>query len=973
MRISRLGLPTIAVLAGSAMAVSMSVVVIAGATAPATAAPSHPSARSHPAAPVHAFPSPGDREASPETGITFRGASPGALGHVVVTGSQSGVHAGRVSALSAGRGSVFQPATPFQPGERVSVRSGVKVNGAAAGSFAFGVARPAPAPASVPDSPTAVAPTAAQADAAHADAATCTLRHQLYNSRPDLHPPAVCVISRKGSTAPGDLFLTPAGDAGVGPGIYDNSGQPIWFRPQHTQVVIDFKVVHLGGEEMLAYFSDNRAGGHGVGEYTLLNDHYQFVAHIGAGNGLHADFHELQITKQGTALIGAYDPVYMDLGHGRQVVFDYVVQEVDFQHGNKVLFEWHALDHVAMSQSHSAAQSSEPYDWFHGNSIAQDNDGNILVSSRNTWVVYKINKATGKVMWELGQPNHATAQFRLSGSKLGWFCYQHDARSNPDGSYTVYDDGGGGPGCNHPARGMLFHLNVAGKVATLVRGFRHSPDIYTTFTGSMRTQSNGDALVGWANMPQVTEFGADGRLRLDLKLDQYSYRAVRSVWHGSSTLRPDMVVQTPGGHPTAFASWSGEADLAKWQLFGGRNPANLAPLGPAVPKSGFETAIPVPAGTAVVEVHGLDSAGNLLPNGISAPEPGSAFFHESSGGPSYLRSDYRMIVGDFGGDSSDDVLAQTPGDGPDYLQISDSAGGWTQSRLPQIARDWRPLVGNFTGDSRDEILWWSPMHTTAYLSRTPLAAPWKAISVPAVHNALLLKHNASRGGPTNDEVLWWDPATENDQIDHYTWPAAGNPTVTRLPIRIRRDFRPATGDFDGNGYADVLWYGPRGTPDWVWYLTGPAHGATTGWVSKAVSINGDYRPEVGHFGPADAFDDVYFFAPGWGSDYLWRGHANRTFSSTNVTNGERGLARVVHTGVGDAVVLWNAGHDLRIVRFTSSRGLVTVRSAHNTVVPTDSRLSVGDFTGPEAGDLYWYSPGPAPERLWEPVLPGLPG
>ena len=469
----------------------------------------------------------------------------------------SGVHAGQVSALAAGRGSVFQPATSFRPGERVTVRTGgVDVRDATGGSFSFGVARPAAVPATVPDETTTTTP--ARTSAA---ARTCTPTAHVYNSRPDLHPPAACVITRSGTTAPGDLFLTPGGSGGVGPGIYDNSGQPVWFRPENTQVVHDFKVVHLNGQEMLAYYAGSRSAqnsGLGAGQYTLLNDHYQFAGTVGAGNGLHADFHELQITKQGTALLGIYDPVMMNLGHGPQVVYDYVVQEVDFQHGNKVLFEWHALDHVALSESHSPVPPNSGYDWFHGNSIAQDNDGNLLVSARNTWIIYKIDRSTGKVIWELGQPNNASPQFRLTGSNFGYFCYQHDARANPDGSYSLFDDGGGGPGCNHPARGMLFHLNVAGKIATLVKGYRHSPDIFTQFTGSMRVQSNGDALVNWANVPQLTEFGSDGSVRLDMRLAQFSYRAVRSVWHGVSDRPPDMVVQTPAGHPTAYVSWNGE-------------------------------------------------------------------------------------------------------------------------------------------------------------------------------------------------------------------------------------------------------------------------------------------------------------------------------------------------------------------------------------------------------------------------------
>ena len=135
-----------------------------------------------------------------------------------------------------------------------------------------------------------------------------------------------------------------------------------------------------------------------------------------------------------------------------------------------------------------------------------------------------------------------------------------------------------------------------------------------------------------------------------------------------------------------------------------------------------------------------------------------------------------MAVGDFDGNTADDILAYTPDQGPDYLQIADGHGGFAQRPLPQIARNWTPLVGNFTGDARDEIIWWSPDSTTAYLARAPFGAPWRAITVPPVRHALVLRHNAARGGPVNDEVLWWGPHTDTDQIDHYTWPVGGSPS-----------------------------------------------------------------------------------------------------------------------------------------------------------------------------------------------------
>ena len=57
----------------------------------------------------------------------------------------------------------------------------------------------------------------------------------------------------------------------------------------------------------------------------------------------------------------------------------------------RVLFEWRSLDHVKLTESYSKVAPA--FDFFHVNSIDVDADGNLLVSARNTWTVYKIDRA----------------------------------------------------------------------------------------------------------------------------------------------------------------------------------------------------------------------------------------------------------------------------------------------------------------------------------------------------------------------------------------------------------------------------------------------------------------------------------------------------------------------------------------------------------------------------------------------------
>src|SRR5579862_5173535 len=71
---------------------------------------------------VSVFPIPGSRVASPDTQIAFRGASITTLGRIVVIGSRTGRHRGRVLPDSDGYGGSFLPYRPFAPGETVTVR-----------------------------------------------------------------------------------------------------------------------------------------------------------------------------------------------------------------------------------------------------------------------------------------------------------------------------------------------------------------------------------------------------------------------------------------------------------------------------------------------------------------------------------------------------------------------------------------------------------------------------------------------------------------------------------------------------------------------------------------------------------------------------------------------------------------------------------------------------------------------------------
>ncbi|MFL5823714.1 MAG: arylsulfotransferase family protein [Solirubrobacteraceae bacterium] len=454
-------------------------------------------------------------------------------------------------------------------------------------------------------------------------------------SAPGLHPPKLKVESRKPGLAGGDFLVASLPSVGTpgkmtgegGPIIFDNKLRPVWFHGVGTQVgAADLQQETFMGQPVLLWWEGvvNSTGATTKGKLIVVNQHYQTIGTLTARSPWVISLHDASIVP-GTpnVWVTAYRKVKnQPLGGGRRgTVYDVGLQEYNLKTG-KLIKTWDALNpghkaRVPLSQSEQPPPSRSDvrhgaiWDAYHLNSAQLLPNGQLLVSMRNTWAVYLINPQTNKIIWTLGG-KHSFFNF----AKNAHFAWQHHAVMLSNGDVTLFNDNctvnSRGLDCvgGRPSTGMVLHLKLATRKATLVKAFHHDQNLHTAFLGSMQLLGNGGAVIGWGSLPFFSEYSRTGKQLLNVKWPgkDETYRALYTGnWVGTPSYPPSGAVKGS----KVYASWNGATTVAKWQVLAGGSSNHLKVVGSKA-RSGFETVITLSKSYRVYEVQALDSQGHVL-------------------------------------------------------------------------------------------------------------------------------------------------------------------------------------------------------------------------------------------------------------------------------------------------------------------------------------------------------------------------
>jgi hypothetical protein len=564
-----------------------------------------------PGASVDVSPAPGSVTANPDTQLSFLGVPRGQIHSVRAVGSSSGSHAGSLRDYSQGDGASFIPAKPFSAGEQVRVRALI---GAGDYSYSFRVDTPY-STAGIGGFPSPAAP---------------ATDYQSFYTLPGAQPPVLTVTTADHDPSAGDIFTT----NGPGPGragafIYTPQGRLVWVEePPDGQSADDLSVQDYDGQRDLTFWQGKVISlGYGQGEDKILNAHYDTVATVKGGNGLYADLHDFQLAPHGVAYITAYNPIRCNLtsasGRRNGVILDAAVQEIDIKTG-LVRWQWDALDHVSVSDSETVPLRSRAWDWFHLNSIDPEPDGDVFISSRNTWAGYQLQGGSGTILWTLGGldssfkmgPSNTTfCQRPLRVAHSTCTAWQHDGRILPDGEVTFFDDGSSPP-TEYQSRAVRIALDLKSHSARLVSAYTHPGlPLLAASQGNAQTLSDGDTVVGYGGVPVISEYSRNGALVFDahLPLDQLFYRAFRFPWSARPASPPAVLASAnnTGLETIVHMSWNGATGVAAWRVLAGQRDKALSAQ-TTTAASGFETETVLRQRFAYVEVQALDGAGRVL-------------------------------------------------------------------------------------------------------------------------------------------------------------------------------------------------------------------------------------------------------------------------------------------------------------------------------------------------------------------------
>lgn len=308
-----------------------------------------------------------------------------------------------------------------------------------------------------------------------------------------------------GTFGPGFTLLDPLNSFDTATAIaYDSIGRIRWYRVFPGYFSADIKMQHNG--HFTAALSI--AGGSMVvpGNYTEFTPDGNVVKGYTVPVG-DPDTHDFWLTGDSingytSHMWGYTAPRTIDLtslgGIANAEVFGHTMFRL--APNGQPEFAWTTWNYFSIADWIEPTCCSPAGDYDHPNVLDFAPDSNYVMSFRNFGAIDKVDRYTGKIIWQIGGRQ---STFTILNDPLGFFSGQHNPHFLPNGDLMVYDNG-----LRHTpqhTRAVEYAIDEVHKTATMVWEYEPQPMVFTSFIGSSQRLSNGNTLVGFGAAGQLDE------------------------------------------------------------------------------------------------------------------------------------------------------------------------------------------------------------------------------------------------------------------------------------------------------------------------------------------------------------------------------------------------------------------------------------------------------------------------------------
>jgi hypothetical protein len=472
-------------------------------------------------------------------------------------------------------------------------------------------------------------------------------------------PPLAVTTNYPPGVAGGYVFLTDSYKA-TNYGYYvmmlTNDATPVWYK-QLTNAAFDFKELPNG---YLHYAQQYHALSFGGGAYVtheILDEEFNDVESIRAGNGYNAECHDFQMLPNGHIFLTGYYLTRVDMskivtnGNPAALVTGAILQELDAQ--RNVVFQWRSWDHYPFTSqwvNSSAAVISE----FHVNCITEDTDGNLLISTPN-WVK-KISRQTGDILWHLGGIENQFTFVGVSQQEGTNDFAGHDIHRLPNGHVLIYNNSSSAVGPTSMAH--EYALDEANKIATHVWTYTPNPAVAGPSQGNAQRLPNGNTFIGWggtsgSGVPACTEVsGTNVVFQMGFTNSRTtSYRAFRSPFPSASQANSSSVIDLATDNSYSFGTTAVSLDVVSGG--GGYNRVTVTnePYAAVYPlfQGKAPRALPVRIKLSEVGIDSMTANVNFDVTGLGVTDPANTtvYYRSTSGQGLFLAqaTSYNPVTG----------------------------------------------------------------------------------------------------------------------------------------------------------------------------------------------------------------------------------------------------------------------------------------------------------------------------------------